>query len=40
MRPHISGSLEAKVEERMEDSSFDTAGEYVRYCIRKELDDV
>lgn len=39
MRPNISGALEGRIEERIDDSSFDSAGEYIRYCVRRELEE-
>ena len=37
-RPTIKGKLEEEIEEHMEDAGFDSGNDFVRYCVRKELE--
>ena len=38
MRPDVTGRLEQRINDELEDAGFDNGADFVRYCVRKELD--
>lgn len=40
LRPSIKGVLEDQVEEYMEDAGFESPASFVRYCVRKEIEQL
>lgn len=39
-RPSIDGRLEEQTEDLMEAAGFDDKGEFIRYCVRRQLEEL
>ena len=39
MRPNITGKLEEQINEAAEERGFNNGGAFIRFCVRKELDN-